>query len=61
MSPDVWTIMKKDEEMSLALSKTIAYAQIMYLNARTIEETRYWKGYNDAIDELLDIVRKYTK
>lgn len=50
--------MTKDEEKLLELNKIIAYAQIMYLNSRTVEETRYWKGYNDAIDELLNIVRK---
>jgi hypothetical protein len=49
--------MTKDEEKLLELEKIIAYAQIAYLNARTVEETRYWKGYNDAIDELLNIVR----
>lgn len=61
MSPDVWTGMNRNEEMLLELNKVIMYAQIMYLNARTVEETRYWKGYNDAIDELLDIVRKRNK
>lgn len=50
--------MTKDEEKLLELNKIIEYAQIMYLNSRTVEETRYWKGYNDAIDELLRIVRK---
>jgi hypothetical protein len=50
--------MNKDEEKLQELNKIIAYAQIMYLNSRTVEETRYWKGYNDAIDELLHIVRK---
>lgn len=55
MSP----IMKsKDEEMLLELDKVISYAHVMFLNSRTSEDAIYWKGYNDAIDELLNIVRK---
>ena len=50
--------MNKDEEKLQELNKIIVYAQIMYLNSKTVEETRYWKGYNDAIDELFHIVRK---
>lgn len=50
----------KDKEMMLEFDKVIAYARIAYLNARTVEETRYWAGYNDAIDELLNIVRQHA-
>lgn len=35
--------MNKDEEKLQELNKIIAYAQIMYLNSKTVEETRYWK------------------
>lgn len=40
----------KDEEMLLELSRVISYAHIMFLNSKTSE---------DAIDELLNIVKKH--
>lgn len=48
----------KDEEMLLELNKVISYAHVMLLSYQTSEDAIYWKGYNDAIDELLNIVRK---
>ena len=50
--------MKKDEEMLLELNKVISYAHVMFFSSQTSEDAIYWKGYNDAIDELFDIVRK---
>jgi hypothetical protein len=49
----------KDEEMLLELNKVISYAHVMLLNSKTSEDAIYWKGYNDAIDELLNIVKKH--
>lgn len=40
----------KDEEMLLELNKVISYAHVMLLNSKTSE---------DAIDELLNIVKKH--
>ena len=51
----------KDKGMLPELNKVISYARVMFLNSRTSEDTIYWKGYNDAIDELLNIVRKDLK
>lgn len=51
----------KDEEMLLELNKVISYAHVMLLSSQTSEDVIYWKGYNDAIDELLNIVRKDLK
>lgn len=48
----------KDEEMLRELNKVISYAHVMLLSSQTSEDAIYWKGYNDAIDELLNIVRK---
>lgn len=49
----------KDEEMLLELNEVISYAYGMLLSSKTSEDVIYWKGYNDAIDELLNIVKKH--
>ena len=51
----------KDEEILLELNKVISYAHVMLLSSQTSEDAIYWKGYNDAIDELLNIVRRDLK
>lgn len=48
----------ENDEMLRELNVAIAYAQVAYASSRTVEETNYWKGYNDAINELTDIVRR---
>lgn len=49
----------KDEEMLLELNKVISYAYVMFLTSKTSEDAIYWKGYNDAIDDLLNIIKKH--
>ena len=48
----------KDEEMLLELNKVISYAHVMLLNSKTSEDAIYWKGYDDSIYDLLNIVKK---
>lgn len=50
---------KKDEDMYYEIDKESYRASVMRASSKTICETNYWNGYNDAIKTLLNIMWKY--
>lgn len=48
-----------NEDMYYEIDKLIYHANVMFLTSKTSDDALYWKGYLEAIDKILDIIRKY--